>query len=376
MLFFLTLTLYYGGAILFLLRGLLSIPSSGKPAGLTFSIVIAARNEEQNIRRCLDAVFTQTMDPARFEVVVVNDRSGDSTGAILKEYASRHAQLSVVTIQETPKGIAPKKHAIAQGVEKAKNEVIVQTDADCMVPTSWLETIDRTFTPETGLVQGITAYERPLSMQPVFFGLQAVDFLSHGIVAAAAIGARMPINSNANNFAYRRAAFDAVEGYGNVVRTIISGDDDLLLQRIAGSRNWKVRFMADPQGAVSTTPTETLRGVFEQRKRWGSKTVHYSLSQMVFLSGIFLFYCGIAASFCLGFFNPVYFVVSGGMIAVKMAGELILMVPGTKLFHQERLRPFILPMSLLQLPMVLAAVVLGVFGRFSWKGERFSRKAR
>jgi len=50
------------------------------------------------------------------------------------------------------------------------------------------------------------------------------------------------------------------------------------------------------------------------------------------------------------------------------------MLPGTALYNQKQLRKYILPASLLQLPTVLAAVVLGVFGKFSWKGERFKRE--
>jgi cellulose synthase/poly-beta-1,6-N-acetylglucosamine synthase-like glycosyltransferase len=285
-----------------------------------------------------------------------------------------HPSLSVVTIAQTPAGVAPKKHAVAAGIKAARHEIIVQTDADCIVGPDWLATIDRNFTIDTGLVQGITTYTRPDGMNRLFFGLQAVDFLSHGIVAAAAIGAGMPINSNANNFAYRRKAFDAIGGYGSASARIVSGDDDLLLQRIAGSRQWKVAFMADPMGAVSTAPATSINAVFEQRKRWGSKTVNYTPGQAAFLSGVFLFYCGLIAGFCAGFFAPLFFAVFAGMLAVKILGEFLLMIPGTRIFGRKDLRPFILPASLIQLPLVLAAVVMGVFGKFSWKGERFGRK--
>jgi cellulose synthase/poly-beta-1,6-N-acetylglucosamine synthase-like glycosyltransferase len=368
-------SVYYLGAVLYLFKGLRSIGPSGVPQHLTYSIVIAARNEEAAIGRCLDSIFSQTMQPNRFEVIVVNDRSTDATVSVCMRYEKMHSNFSVISISETPAGVAPKKHAVAMGILAARNEIIVQTDADCTVGPDWLATIDRNFTDDTGLVQGITTYDRPQGMNRLFYGLQAVDFLSHGIVAAAAIGAGMPINSNANNFAFRKKAFEAIGGYGAAAK-VVSGDDDLLLQRIAHSKEWKVRFMADPAGAVRTAPTPTAAGVFEQRKRWGSKTVNYTGSQVAFLGGIFLFYCGTVVSLCAAFFSLEYVRLFALMLGVKVIGELALMVPGTALFNRKHLRPYILPASLLQLPLVLAAVVTGVFGKFSWKGERFGRAVK
>lgn len=367
------MTLYYSGAVFFLRRGLRRLTPSGPQQNHSYSVVIAARNEEKVIGRCLESVFSQRLPKERYEVIVVNDRSSDSTASICDAYRQRYSALSVITVNATPAGIAPKKHAVASGIARARNENIVLTDADCSVPADWLATIDRYFTGTIGLVQGITTYARPGGMNRFFFGLQAMDFLSHGIVAAAAIGAGLPLNSNANNFAFRKNAFDGVGGYGSVSQKAVSGDDDLLLQRIAGSGTWSVTFMADVAGAVTTRPAPTLRGVFEQRKRWGSKTVNYTPRQVMFLSGVFLFYCCIAASVTAGFFKPVFFLIFSLMLGIKITGEYLLLIPGTVLFNQKQLRSFILPASLLQLPLVLIAVVFGVFGKFSWKGEKFRR---
>ncbi|MGA2507203.1 MAG: glycosyltransferase [Chitinispirillaceae bacterium] len=373
---FSVMTLYYSGAVVFLQRGLRRLKAPGPPQNLTYSIVIAARNEEEAIGRCLESVFCQRMPDNRYEVIVVNDRSSDGTEKVCDAYRQRYSALSVINVDTIPAGIAPKKHAVALGIARSRNEIIVLTDADCSVQSHWLTTIDRYFTGTTGLVQGITTYARPGGMNHFFFGLQALDFLSHGIVAAAAIGGGLPLNSNANNFAFRKNAFNDAGGYGSISQKAVSGDDDLLLQRIAGSGTWSVTFMADAAAAVTTQPVPTLRGVFEQRKRWGSKTVNYAPRQAMFLSGIFFFYCCIAASAAAGFFKPVFFLIFSLMLVIKIAGEYLLLIPGTTLFNQKQLRPFISPASLLQLPLVLIAVVFGVFGKFSWKGERFRRMVK
>lgn len=365
----------YLWTILFLRRGLLCLRSENEPGNPTFSVVVAAHNEKDHVKACLTSVLSQSIPPDQYEVILVDDRSQDGTHAVASRLADKHSNLSIVKVDKTPAGYSPKKYAISVGVGRARNEIVVFTDADCVAPATWLETVGRYFGEKTGLVQGITTYCRPAGMGPVFFGLQAVDFVSHGIVSAAAIGAHLPLNSNANNFAFRREIFASVSGYGET-RDVVSGDDDLLLQRTWRQGDWEIRYMTNPAGAVQTHPTPTLRGVAEQRKRWASKTVHYNAGQVLFLGGIFAFYLGLAASLLLAAWHRLFLGVFVGMLCLKIAGEFLLMWPGTRIFDRKSLRKFILPASLLQTPLVLYAVFAGVFGRFEWKQQNFSRRAR
>jgi cellulose synthase/poly-beta-1,6-N-acetylglucosamine synthase-like glycosyltransferase len=211
-------------------------------------------------------------------------------------------------------------------------------------------------------------------MNSFFFGLQAVDFCSHAIVSAAAIGAKVPINSNANNFAFRKKAFEDAGGYGGH-GAVISGDDDMLLQRIANRTKWNVRYMPDLRGAVTTIPSQNTHDVVQQRKRWGSKTIHYGFRQVCMLSLIFAFYCCIFATAAWGFFNHIGFIACVAMLVVKTLGELLLMIPGTKMMGQTHLRKYLLIASVIQLPMVVWAVLSGVFGKFTWKDQEFTRRA-
>jgi cellulose synthase/poly-beta-1,6-N-acetylglucosamine synthase-like glycosyltransferase len=370
------LSLLYCAVILFLAHGLskIAVPA-GVPGAHKFSVVIAAHNEEHNIVACLESVFSQNVDTTRFEVILVNDRSTDATADLAAVFCKFGTAFSIITITATPAGTSPKKHAVGRGIEAARNEIIVFTDADCTVPATWLESIDSCFDEDTGLVQGITVYRKIPDINCMLFAFQAVDFVSNSVVAAAAIGAGLPLNSNANNFAFRKAAFQDVNGYGKL-GAVISGDDDLLLQRIWRGRVWGIRYMASVSGKVTTLPTATLGGLFEQRKRWGSKTVYYYPGQVCLLSIVFLFYLGIAASFVAGFANPALFAVFGGMLFVKILGEALLVVPGARLFGETALLKYMAPASVLQLPMVILAVIFGVFGRFSWKGQQFARTSR
>jgi cellulose synthase/poly-beta-1,6-N-acetylglucosamine synthase-like glycosyltransferase len=357
------------------LKGLLSLKQAVKPAGRSFSVIIAARNESKNIVDCLQTIFRQTILPDLYEVIVVDDRSTDTTAALVESLRKQHSNLRLIRVTETPAGIAPKKYAILEGMKKVKNDIIVLTDADCRVKTTWLETIDRFITEKTGLVQGVTVYRTMAGINPALLEFQSVDFFSHTVVSAAAIGINLPLNSNANNLAFRKKAFDEVGGYGDE-ESIISGDDDLLLQRIWKSGKWEVAYMADKAGAVETFPTSTLKGILEQRKRWGSITVHYNPIQTLLLAGVFLFYCAIPILLLGGIFSLMSLALGGGMLLLKIAGEYVLMVPATSRFGQKHLLKWIAPASLPQALLVIYAVLFGVFGKFKWKEQDFNRKAQ
>ena len=370
-------TLFYFFVIVFLYRGFKRLSSTEvtNPHNLSFSVVISAHNEESNIIACLQSVLAQTIDRNRYEAIVIDDRSTDSTNRLVQIQSLKHPNLRYITVRNTPPGLSPKKHAVSLGIAQAKYEIIVFTDADCRVPPTWLDSIDRHFEERVGLVQGITSYNYIPRMNAFFYGIQALDFLSHGIVAAAAIGANFPFNSNANNLSFRKTAFIDVGGYGGS-GNVVSGDDDLLLQKIWMSRKWNIRYMTDSAGSVETNPSPTIKAMFEQRKRWGSKTVHYNTLQVTFLGGVFCFYLLLLLGFIDVFFYPELFPVVAGMFGVKLMGEHLLLVPGTNMFHKKELRKFILPASIVQLPLVVGAVILGVFGRFNWKGQKFGRRVK
>jgi hypothetical protein len=128
---------------------------------------------------------------------------------------------------------------------------------------------------------------------------------------------------------------------------------------------------------VETAPTPTPAALFEQRRRWGSVTVHYGARQIALLSAVFAFYLTIAATAAASIFSPARWLpLFLSLMLVKLTGELALMIPGTRIFRKEHLRKYIVPASIIQLPMVLAAVLFGVFGKFEWKGLRTRGKIK
>ena len=94
---------------------------------VTISVVVAARNEEENIGNLLEALEKQTFPASQFEIIVVDDFSTDQTVENVKKFPRVHLIQPNVSAS-----VSSKKRAIEAGINKATGELIVITDADCL----------------------------------------------------------------------------------------------------------------------------------------------------------------------------------------------------------------------------------------------------
>lgn len=112
------------------------------------SVVIPAYNEEKTIGACLDALVRQKTEK-NFEVIVVDNNSTDNTVQVVKSY---YKKLLVKVVLEKKKGRSPARRA---GFAEAKGQIILSTDADTIVPPTWIEEISSYFTdPSATAVSG------------------------------------------------------------------------------------------------------------------------------------------------------------------------------------------------------------------------------
>lgn len=110
----------------------LSDMGTGHPgAGPLVSLIVPACNEERNIEKSLVSLLSQ--EYTNLEIIVVNDRSTDSTPAILKRLKSRFPGLTILEIVDLPEGWMGKSHALTKGAALAKGEYLVFTDADVVL---------------------------------------------------------------------------------------------------------------------------------------------------------------------------------------------------------------------------------------------------
>lgn len=329
------------------------------------SILIAARNESAGIRATLDSVLAQDY-AGKWEVWVADDRSDDDTPKILAEYAARNPRLHVLTIREVPEGVSPKKHALSQLIDACDGEILCLTDADCIVKPTWVSGIVREFEPGIELVAGHSYIPTEPGKSKVIVCMQAVETLIYRVAGTAGLAMHLPLTSTGNNLAYRKSFFKSVHGFDNVLK-IQSGDDDLLMQKLAADRPWAMRYCIAESTFVTTSGKETLHELWEQRKRWASKTIYYTPKIVFVLSMVFLFLVMQCVTAVLAPFSFEILIAALVAFVAKCIGDLVLILRGLRVFRQEHLLKWCIPVEFIHAPFTVLAVLFGLFGRFKWK---------
>ncbi len=232
------------------------------------SVIIAARNEEKHISRCLDHISKQ--DYPEYEVIVINDRSTDKTEEIVHNFPGLK-NLKLITVTQLPENIAPKKNALSEGIKAATGEILLLTDADCKADNDWISSTVKCFNPEVGMVVGYSPID-PVNPNSVFENFVAIDSLGLASASAGSAFWGSPITATGRNLAYRKSVFEQVGGFSKIAH-FVSGDDDLFLKLVKNT-GWKIAY--NLKGLISTIPPERFENFINQKIRQASKGRHYS----------------------------------------------------------------------------------------------------
>lgn len=363
------LTLGYLILLFLIYRGLFFLKPGKNEIQYHVSVVVAARNEEDNIGNCIQALVNQTYHSDRYEIIIVDDRSTDKTATIVNSYRKKHPQIKLVQVKNLPLGISPKKHALENGIEVAKGEIILTTDADCFPEPGWIQGMVSYFEPEVGLVAGFSPLAKE-GRDTIFTRLLTLDSLSLAAVAAGSFGLGKPLTCNGRNLAYRKETFQSVNGFKEI-RYLISGDDDLFLHLVSQKTNWMVRYAIDRQTIVRSKIPHSFRQFANQRIRHASKGRFYSNWLKLSLVAVYLL------NFILLFLLPVSLAMIGifkfwlSCFLMKGLSEFVLLYRFTEIFNFKKVL-LIFPLAmLLHLPYVVIFGLWGQLGKFQWKDETF-----
>jgi len=110
----------------------------------TISVLIPARNEEKNLSATLHAIIAQNYPANLYEIIVIDDHSTDNTTQIIIDFCEKYPNVKLIRLAEyidADRVQSFKKKAIEIGVQKSDNQLIVQTDADCIMGKDWLKII-------------------------------------------------------------------------------------------------------------------------------------------------------------------------------------------------------------------------------------------
>jgi len=340
------------------------------------SVVVAARNEEYSLPRLLDALIQQTYE--RFEVVIVNDRSTDKTPEIVRQYAVRDSRITLVNIEQRSQEMPPKKHAITQGILASRGEILCFTDADCLPTREWVESLVRSFDDKVGIVVGYSLYDSHLTaIEDRAIGLKGIlqRFLHRFVLyeakkvaalSAGSTGLGLPWLCKASNLAYRKNVWEEVGGF-EALREVMSGDDDLFLQRVVRLTSWEVAHATSPESIVRTAPVSTFTDFIAQRKRHFSVGTRYP----IYIQALIALY---HASNVALYASMIFLVLSRdgvllgiGAFGAKLFADSLLFLLATPQFRRRRFLPDVVFMEILYIPYILFVGPLGFVGKIEWK---------
>lgn len=230
---------------------------------LTATVIVAARNEEENILRTLNSLNKLEYPEGKLEIIIVDDQSTDLTGKIIDDFIKDKPHFKKITTQQENSKLIGKMRALAYGVKKAKGEIILTTDADCEVKPTWVKTICSYYQNDVGLVTGFTTQVA----DNWFGGIQALDFIYLLTAGSGTVNIGMPISCIGNNMSYRKSAYDEVGGYEALPFSVT--EDFTLMNAIYKLKKYKVIFPLDKDSLVTSLPCKDLKSLIRQKKRWG-----------------------------------------------------------------------------------------------------------
>ncbi len=371
-LFFILLTIHYVLFISNINRGIEKTDrNSGKIIKNEFiSIIIPFRNESENIIDNLRCIENQDYPTEKYEVLYVNDSSEDD-GVEKLSAAIKNKNIKILHAPSNELTRGHKKNAVNYGIKNSSASIIVTTDADCTFGANWLSSLLLCLDEKTAFVSGPVKFS---GYSNLFEKIQAIEFSGLVLAGAGLIGSGKPVICNAANIAYRKNIFDEVNGFNDNLN-LSSGDDELLMQKIASLTNYKIKFCFNKNAVVETSPNKTLSSFINQRKRWASKSIFYKdkllIAQLIL---IYLFYTALLMLPFLSILSPFLyvplFILSFG---IKILTEHLVVRKGKNIFSLHYSLFELIIAEIFQIFYIVIISAAGLFGRFKWKERNLER---
>ena len=245
-----------------------------------------------------------------------------------------------------------KKRAIEAAIGAAKGELIVTTDADCLAQPNWLNLIAEYY-EKTGkyfIAAPVNFHEE----KTYFERFQSLDYMGMMGVTGAGVEGKFTNMCNGANLAYQKKLFYEVGGFKGIDH-VASGDDMLLMQKIARFHPNAIGFLKNPEATVFTKAKATVTGFLSQRLRWASKSSSYTEFFTVFqLATVFVFCWNILISLCLSIFYDTSFLpIFLLQFSIKTIADYFFLNMMSRFFNRtDLMRPF-LPLQYLHILYII-----------------------
>lgn len=236
---------------------------------IKISVVVAAKNEEENVGNLISSLQKQIFSMNNFEIIIVDDNSTDSTFEIAKKYSTRHNNIKVLRAEN--KIYTGKRGALQVGIDNAEYNHILITDADCIASKYFVKSYSNKFKENFDFVFGVSPITQENS---IVNKIACFDNLRVHILSFSFANIGLPYSAAARSFGFSKGSFNKISGFKNTTDTL-SGDDDLLL-REAVKNNLRIGTVYNEDAFVFTKAKKTLSEFINQKSRHTSTSSYYT----------------------------------------------------------------------------------------------------
>jgi len=246
------------------------------------SILVAARNEADNIVRCLTSLEQLDYDKDKIEILIGNDLSTDYTQMLTENFIRGKHQFRLINLNgsEYPQ-TKGKARVLATLAAESSGEYLLVTDADISVGPLWAKgLVSQMLNNKCEMAGGTTN----IVANNLFAKFQHVDWLYFMGIINMFASIKRPLTVVGNNMAFSKKAYLETGGYETIPFSIT---EDYALFKALGQKGHTIAQGMNPETLVYSQPIDTLKGVLKQRKRWliGGWDLPFYYRAMMFIFG-------------------------------------------------------------------------------------------
>lgn len=257
------IVVYFSQTVIFIIGSKNKFEKINEDKLPSVSVIVAARNEEENIIECMQSLEKLEYPENKIEIFIVNDHSTDNTGDLIKDFIFDKPKFKYLEPEKEIGSLKGKTNALANAIRDATGEVILTTDADCTVSPTWAKELASYYKPDVAMVCGYTDQVS----ETLFGGMQSLDFIYLLMVAGGVMNLGKPLSCIGNNMSYRKSVYEEIGGYESLPFSVT--EDFNLLMAMHRLKKYKIIYPMTSEGLVTSKPCSTWKSLFKQKKRWG-----------------------------------------------------------------------------------------------------------
>ncbi|GAB4192606.1 MAG: hypothetical protein OHK0057_21620 [Thermoflexibacter sp.] len=250
------------------------------------SILLAVRNEEKNIKSCLDALSMQDFPLGAWEVWIGNDRSEDRSKEIILDFIKDKPHFKLIDIQNNLGQARYKGNVIAHLAHYAQGDYFLITDADMYVPPTWIRGMVSGF--QQGRKIGVVTGFSLVRGKSLIAKLDGVDWVQNVGLMNITSKLKIPTNSMGNNMAVSKKAYWEMGGIENHPYMVC---EDMIMFRGILAKGWDFVHLHSKEIVGISQPQANFYQLLQQRQRWldGALRLPWYLLIPLLTNGLFLF---------------------------------------------------------------------------------------